>query len=214
VVACLGRTAEKHADEDQPEPTDQGTGEDLQPSQQHQAYRDAAAPVGGASRGGAQVAGAHPQDAAQQPATIEREAGEQIEHAQGDVDEAQVVEHGSPQGRNEVTQPLTDQPEDAPEGQARQRPHHGNEKLRAGIARLAREVRHAAEDKQRDAPHLLPHAVGHEPVRELVDDHRGEEEQRRNQPDAPLLQGVVAGIVVREVPGRQAPQHEHKDHEP
>src|SRR5208282_2931712 len=107
-----------------------------------------------------------------------------------------------------------DEPEEQGERDTRQGAHARDHYLVVGVARLAGEMRHAAEDEEGNAIDLLAETVPHRGVGEFVDQNRTEEQDSGDEADDPVVERLMAGICARRVARRQAPQDKRENRKP
>ena len=182
---------------------------------------------GGEVGGRGAVAGHLPGDRPCDPAAVERERGDQVEHEQHDVDAGQVGHHrDEPAGRTLGVEgdgvPVVVGPAGGqhPQARAQDRDQEGHDgprdrdaELDARGRRVLRHLRDPAEQPQVDACDRDPVADRHHGVAELVQEDRQEEQQgadRRKREGG----AVVAARQRRLVVVGQPPDEEEQGEEP
>ena len=122
------------------------------------------------------IAAHPPQDRAQDASAVHREAGDEVEERRA----ATLMNPSQPSSAATCgwsTTRSTPRSTSADQ-QARRRPGDRDQRLLARRAGVLVDRRRAAEDEQRDALDLQAEASRHERVRQLVGQHRAEEEER------------------------------------
>ena len=145
--------------------------------------------VPGAARDprGARLAQAAPQGAAQQPPSVHREGGNQVEEREHQVDQGQVLRHR--RGRGAQERQARERVEEAREGEARHGAGSGHPELGPPVLGILLELCDASEDEQRDRPRAQALATRDDGVPQLVEQDRDEEEQRRHEALRPVGRG-------------------------
>jgi hypothetical protein len=131
-------------------------------------------PRSGGDPSGAHLAHRPPEGAAQQPSSVHREGGNQVEEREDQVDQGQVLRHRRDgraherEGRARV--------EEARENQAHKRAGGSDPELGLSIPGVFLEQRDASKDEQGDRPGAQTLATGDDGVPQLVEQD-GDEEQ-------------------------------------
>ncbi|MCU1649838.1 MAG: hypothetical protein JWQ60_987 [Pseudonocardia sp.] len=149
----------------------------------------------------------------QDPPTVKRAAGQQVEHAQYDV-------HGGEPGQRRDRQRCGAERrtgarrrgQQDPEAQAHGRAGQRDPQLCRGPVRLAAQFGDATEQPQRDPPYRQAHALGDQGVGQLVGQQRPDQSQR----GSPAYQPVVGPAHTRhhrrqDGESEQLGQQEHAD---
>ena len=167
--------------------------------------------VGREPRRPAEVVPRRPERRAQHAAAVERQRREQVEGEQEQVRHPEPAD--DPVDHVRQLEPRGERDADEPDRERHERPGDRDPELGAGRGEHALELRHAAEEPQRDPVDLHPLAPGHERVPELVREQRGEEEHRgrdraderagAGEPDVPVLEVAL-----------DRPDDEREDDEP
>jgi hypothetical protein len=222
------RLADEPADQDRPDAADRVAADHAHPADPDQQVAERLAHRRG-DRGRPLVpVGRAPQDRAEDPPSVERESRYQVEGAQDGVDRSQVRRHGArraerPDAAGGAEQQadagrrarrLRDQPEQAGQREAGQRPDRRDQELVARAADLAAEARDAAEDEQRDAADAQTARLGDQRVAELVGEHRGVQQQRRDRTEEQRQSEPLPRREETEVPASQPPGDEREGEQP
>ena len=162
--------------------------------------------------GGARLAHRPPEGAAQQPSSVHREGGNQVEEREDQVDQGQVLRHR--RGRRAHERQGRARVEEARESQAHQGAGRRHPELGPPVPGVLLELGDASEDEQGDRPGAQAVAQGDDGVPQLVEDDRDEEEKRRHEALRPVGGGREIGILRREVARRQGPDDQAEDDQP
>src|SRR6266851_3409201 len=208
-----GGAQEEPAQEDEPDPTDVGSGDEegeqaVGNEQEGESHADAGGDAGGSQA----IAGALPDQRLQNPPSVQREGGEQVEHAEQDVDVAQPGQGGGQQARVGATAKCDRKEEKHhAQHQAGEGADEGDPRLRTGRAALAAEAGYAAEQPERDALDFHAAAHGDDGVSELMGKQGGQVDEGRDDTRGPVRAGGVAGRGRRQQADREAPGDQRGD---
>ncbi len=185
-----------------------GVGEQRQADEDGDGER--AADPGGGDGAGHGPAGDLPDDGAQHPAAVQRQAGQQVEDGDDEVGDHQAGEQDA--GDRAGLDQLHADVEDPGEDEGEQRADEGEDEFPAGGLGLLLDLRDAAEELQLDAAYGQLEAQGGDGVGQLVDEHRGVEGDGEEEGDE-----VAGGAELGQHPLQLAaedPGDEGGDEEP
>ncbi len=94
-------------------------------------------------------------------------------------------------------QHLLDDPENRRDDEAAERSDRGNLEFVAAVFGSLDQMRHPAEDEQRDAGDVLAQAVSQRGVREFMAKHRGEKQHGADRADDPVAGECMARDISR-----------------
>ena len=146
-----GGTVKEPADKGDPDPSAKVAGEHLQHAEKDEQQSEDPAGVCRDDRRTAHVHGDPPNNGAKHAAAIEWIAGDEVEQPKGQVDIRQVLD----QTEKRLTESShgLERVEQDPEAHANEGTHDGDQKLSRGTWGLGLDLRDAAENEERNAPH-------------------------------------------------------------
>ena len=177
-----------------------------------QQEREHVADGGGPARRLSPVAGDRPDDRAKHAPAVEREAGQQVEEREREVDGREIREQ---RGRDSpARRQAREDEEHAGQDQARQWPDEGDPELISRRRGLLLDAADASKDEEGDAPDRQATTLGDDRVAELVDEH-GEEQQKRGcGAEPPVHRRGQTRQDGGEVPDCEAEGDQSEDEEP
>ena len=131
-------------------------------------------------------------------AAVERQARQQVEQRQHHVEGAELGHHRAQPG-GDVAGGMGGGQQRAPQHQAHRGAGRRHLQGADGGAALALHTGHPTQQEQGDAAHLHPFAQGHEGVAELMQQHRDEQQQGRDQAQTPEAGGSHGGTEANAV---------------
>ena len=208
----LGPGRHDHEPADQHGPQPEAAVEGGPQAEQHQGPAPVAADGGGGDGGPVAVAGPLPQQCLEDPAAVEGERRQQVEHRQRQVDHAQPGRPTGHQARSSERREGGGHAQGAqPDGHTHRRAGGGDAGGGARLVGVAVEAGHPAQGEQGDAPHRYPVSDGHQRVAELVGDQRGQEQGCHHQSGGQVGHGAVAGEEARQHGAAEADDEDEGD---
>jgi hypothetical protein len=212
LITAFGGLAEEQSDQHEPQPAHELSREGAKGPDAHQDERERRAHSARHPRRLLEIPLPLPERGAQESPPIERKPGDEVEDAHQDIDGRQVP-HDGPCARWDVEE-CRPQGEERRDREARYRADNGDDELGPWPVRLALELRHPSENVQRDPRHRDPVAARRHRVGELVQEHRGEQQERGQEPPGPMAGERDVGQHVGEIADREAPREQSEDGQP
>ena len=208
LVAALGRVFQEQPDQPEPDAADEVVREELDDAEGDEQPGEPLTDAGGPARGPAQVARRAPQDRAQHAAAVEGKGGNKVEHQDRRIDPGQVAEHAHALHRPGLGHAEAGQsPEQQRQDGADDRPRNGHAELGPRRQGLSFQLRHAAEQEQRNAPYRHAPRAGDHGVSQLMQDDAREEREGRDYPHDPVFgrrsPGDLGAEDIDQAPGNQ-----------
>ena len=207
-----GGLEQEPAEEREPDAREGAEEDDLGEPERDEEVREDPCHRGRRGRRPDEIALCLPEERPEHAPSVERKRGQQIEDEQDEVDEPHVADDGVDRvgkARND-----RDENEGDADRQRHERPCDRDSELRPGAREHPPELRHAAEEPERDPFDLHALAAGDERVPELVEEQRPEEEHGGHDRHREVGPVAPPGGRVREDARGERPDDQREDDEP
>ena len=144
-----GRAFEEPADKGDPQATAKISREHLRHAPENKDKGDRAARSPGDQRRPTKITGGRPEDGAEDSASVQGEAGDEIKQRQRSVDVGEILGEGKQ--RSDTSQKVLQETEDRGKGEAHRGSREGDPKLGAAAGSLTTDLRNAAKEENHDA---------------------------------------------------------------